>query len=1106
MTAARPRHSLLAVFALTAALVPVMAGTAGAGLVPSVSINEVRIDQTSTDDDEYFELSGSPGTSLDGLTYLVIGDGTGGSGVIEEVLDLTGQTIPSSGFFVAAESTFTLGTADLTASLNFENGDNVTHLLVAGFSGSDGDDLDTDDDGTLDATPWASVVDLIALVEEANPPTGTEYHYGPPSVGPDGEFVPGHAFFCPGGWQIGAFNPAGGDDTPGSANDCPTPGAVVINEVRIDQPSTDDDEYFELSGSPGTSLDGLTYLVIGDGTGGSGVIEAVVDLSGETIPGSGFFTVAESTFTLGTVNLVASLNFENSDNVTHLLVAGFSGAGGDDLDTDDDGTLDVTPWASVVDLIALVEEANPPAATEYHYGPPSVGPDGSFVPGHAFFCPGGWEIGAFDPAGGDDTPGTANDCDGGDGGDEFGSCFDGLETSIHDIQGPGFTSPDVGVVRTVEGVVTGDFEGFSSLAGFFMQEEDADHDADSATSEGIFVFNGSGDDVAAGDIVRVRGTVTEFFGLTEIEDLTDLVICDTGGTVTTTPLTGPVPDADREAVEGMQVGFTDTLFVTDTFNLHTFGEVWLGMGGVIEQPTNEHPAGAAADALAAENIERSILLDDTEDGAASSIPYLHANGTLRLGDTTTDLVGIMSYGFGQYRIRPLTVSFAETNPRTAAPDPGGDVVVAAFNVLNYWTTIGCGFECRGAQTQAQLDVQTEKLVAAIMGMNADIVGLVEVENPPEGSDISDPGDSAHLPITTLLDALNAEEGSEVWAWVGPADHYNAYPIRNEIIYRIGAVTPVGSPTAYSDPAFDDIAPSGDPFARPPLAQTFDADGAVFSVVVNHFKSKGSPCNEPNEGVDGQGNCNLQRIAESEALLDFVSDLQAIDPNVLVIGDLNAYMEEDPVHTLEGELVNLVTTYESDPYSYNFFATFSFPYVGRGSLDHALGTSTMAAQVTGVATWHINADEPRFLDWFDPSITAPGPYRSSDHDPVLLGLDLDDEAPELDVSVSPETLWPPNQKYRDVEVTIVASDDSGSVMVELVSAVSSEADSGLGDGDLPDDIVVIDDTHFELRAERYSLAGRTYTLTYRAYDAAGNETFASVEVVVPHSQGKGPQIV
>ncbi|MCA9285809.1 MAG: CHRD domain-containing protein [Phycisphaerales bacterium] len=205
-------------------------------VLPEVLINEIRIDQPSTDDDEYFELVAEPGTSLDGLTYLVIGDGAGGSGTIEAVIDLTGQTVPASGFFVAAEATFTLGTPDLVTNLNFENSDNVTHLLVSGFTGADGDDLDTDDDCTLDIEPWDTVLDIVSLVEELrSPPTGTECYYGPP-VGPDDTFVPGHIYRCTpdGTWTIGPFDIAVGDDTPGAANVACAVPPVCIGDLNDD--------------------------------------------------------------------------------------------------------------------------------------------------------------------------------------------------------------------------------------------------------------------------------------------------------------------------------------------------------------------------------------------------------------------------------------------------------------------------------------------------------------------------------------------------------------------------------------------------------------------------------------------------------------------------------------------------------------------------------------------------------------------------------------------------------------------------------------------------------------------------------------------------------
>ena len=185
------------------------------GVDEPVQLSEIRINQSSIDYDEYFELSGPSESSLNGLTYIVIGDGAGGSGFIESVVDLTGNNIPSSGFFVAAESTFTLGTPDLVTDLNFENGDNVTHLLVMNFTGSIDDDLDTDDDGVLDVTPWSEMVDCVAPI---GPVGSGDLIYCDEVVGPDDIYVPGHTYRCADGWHIGAFDPAGGDDTPGSAN------------------------------------------------------------------------------------------------------------------------------------------------------------------------------------------------------------------------------------------------------------------------------------------------------------------------------------------------------------------------------------------------------------------------------------------------------------------------------------------------------------------------------------------------------------------------------------------------------------------------------------------------------------------------------------------------------------------------------------------------------------------------------------------------------------------------------------------------------------------------------------------------------------------------
>lgn len=198
-------------------------------MAEAVLINEIRIDQTGTDYDEYFELAGAPGESLDGLTYLVIGDATDTkSGTVESVTSLSGFTIGSSGYFFIAENKLGLGVmADSTATLTFENGDNVTHLLVTNFTGLRNDDLDSDNDGSLDTTPWQNILDSIALIDSF---IDGDQVYSPTQIGPASS-APAHVFRDGYGlWQIGAMD-LGNNDTPGRVNtslSVPEPGSTIL--------------------------------------------------------------------------------------------------------------------------------------------------------------------------------------------------------------------------------------------------------------------------------------------------------------------------------------------------------------------------------------------------------------------------------------------------------------------------------------------------------------------------------------------------------------------------------------------------------------------------------------------------------------------------------------------------------------------------------------------------------------------------------------------------------------------------------------------------------------------------------------------------------------
>ncbi|HLU31176.1 MAG TPA: ExeM/NucH family extracellular endonuclease, partial [Acidimicrobiia bacterium] len=291
----------------------------------------------------------------------------------------------------------------------------------------------------------------------------------------------------------------------------------------------------------------------------------------------------------------------------------------------------------------------------------------------------------------------------------------------------------------------------------------------------------------------------------------------------------------------------------------------------------------------------------------------------------------------------------------------------------------------------ELSRQLDKLVAGILALDADIVGIQEIENDIR----TDDGDRAHDAVLTLVEALNVAEGGEVWAWAGETNHYNDYPVRNEIIYRVATVEPVGGPVALADEAFDATRPGDvEPLGRPPLSQTFRqivdrGSRQPFTVVVNHFKSKGSSCadiGDPDTG-DGQGNCNLTRVAQAEALLDFVAELGEESSGVLVVGDLNSYRNEDPIDTLEaGGLTDLVERFEGDD-------AYSYVFDGQlGYLDTALATRSMLNWVKGLTIFHINADEPDILDYdmsfkqdAQDALYEPLPYRVSDHDPVIVGI-------------------------------------------------------------------------------------------------------------------------
>lgn len=703
-------------------------------------------------------------------------------------------------------------------------------------------------------------------------------------------------------------------------------------------------------------------------------------------------------------------------------------------------------------------------------------------------------------------------------------------TSIPAIQGSGATVALTGT-RTTQGVVVGDYEGASpNLRGFFIQ--DPVGDGNPATSDGIFVFEGSNaNTVNIGDVVRVTGTAGENQGQSQISVGT-IVKCGTG-TVTPTDVTFPVTSSDfLEQYEGMLVRVPQTMYVTEHFQLGRFGQVVLSANGRLQQPTNIFVPGPDADDLQIDNNLSKIILDDASQ-AQNPDPILFARGgaplsasnTLRGGDTATNIVGVLNYTWAgnsasgnAYRIRPVNamngyVNFEASNPRpTSVPEVGGTLKVVGMNLLNFFNTFdglpdnvnncqngfgGAFTDCRGADTASEFDRQVAKTVSAILAMNPDVLGVNEIENDGYGADSA---------IARLVLELNAATAPGTFAYIdvdtatGQVNALGTDAIKVAFIYKPGSVTPVGNTAALNTDAFINGG-DGDPRNRASLAQAFqqNANGEVFIANINHLKSKGSACEAPDAG-DGQGNCNEVRLNAVNALMTWLaSDPTGTgDADILLVGDYNSYAMEDPIIALEnGGFTHLIKTFLGpDAYSYVFDGQW-------GYLDHALATASMTAQVSGVADYHINADEPSVLDYNTDfksasqiaSLYAPDQFRVSDHDPVLVGLCL---PPSLDVTLSTTELFPVNHKYVDVNATINASSDT--TLVELLSVISNEPDDSTGDGKTINDIVIIDNDSIQLRAERTGNGSdRVYTITYQATNSCGATTTATALVTVPHNK-------
>jgi uncharacterized protein len=497
-------------------------------------------------------------------------------------------------------------------------------------------------------------------------------------------------------------------------------------------------------------------------------------------------------------------------------------------------------------------------------------------------------------------------------------------TPIYDIQGSGLSAAITGTVTT-QGVVVGDFETSASLSGFYMQ--DLTGDGDPATSDGIFVYTGNNDFVSLGQVVRVTGYARERFNQTALNGsngnfavvpLANIIDCGSGSVDPVEVMMPFESPTYLERYEGMLVKFPQPLVISEYFNYDRFGEMVLGLPlegqSRLFTPTSVVEPGQPAIDLATENSLRKITLDDV-NSTQNPATLRHPNGMpfgldnlFRGGDLVQNAIGVLGFDFNLYRIMPTgPADFTAINHRTAFPDDvGGSLKVASFNVLNYFTTIDtrapiCGpagtMECRGADTEEEFTRQRTKILAALVAIDADIVGLIEIEN-------DSPNPIAVDPVADLVSGLNDVLGAGTYDYVKTGS-IGTDAIKVALIYKPAMVSLVGDYAILDfsvDPRFLDA------YNRPVLAQTFleNNSGGMLTVAVNHLKSKGSDCNAIGDIDlgDGQGNCNLTRKYAAEALVDWLAGYPTGVgvQDSLIIGDLNSYDKEDPIDVITGAAI------------------------------------------------------------------------------------------------------------------------------------------------------------------------------------------------------------
>ncbi len=566
-----------------------------------------------------------------------------------------------------------------------------------------------------------------------------------------------------------------------------------------------------------------------------------------------------------------------------------------------------------------------------------------------------------------------------------------IGSQISKIQGTGDSGSKVNQTVEFEGIVTAVTadKNASGITFYTLFVQDSG-DFNDLTSDAIPVFTGRDrPSVRPGDRVQISGRVTEFFGLTEIDDdsLTIIKIGDNQ------PLPDPIlltaTELPNESLEGMRVALPEA---------------------IVAGPTFETDAGCGFSVIPANAQELPIIRTSSQDPVDVIIPILPSDDrdcdelpVVKRGDRVSDLVGVLTWNFEQWKLvqdadRPIQVS---AGPALPLPDPirlaENQISVATLNVENLFDSI----DDTGQDAEPKLSAEEiktrntkfERLITHWLGCPT-LIGIQEVENEPL--------------LDLLADSLEPSCGFRYG--IAHLESYDGRGIDNALLFDPRSTQLTGLQlqqtcsriTTGIDPQGFECDRGQEPlFSRPPLEVTLTVHGQPLIVYVNHFKSKRG----------GERETAARRLAQAEFQAELVTNvLSKSQTPIVVLGDFNDFAQSPTQNALTAN-DNLQNALASLPLEEQY----SFNFGGASQLiDGIYLTTDLVPRLEHVDILHLNADYP---DAYQLDISTENlDFKSTDHDPAVVILNW----PKSENGTAPN---PPIQQEDAAENDNVITDDA-----------------------------------------------------------------------------------